>query len=68
MTLAPQEFMRRFLIHVLPKGFHRIRHYATTGSWPTARAETTARARELLAVAAPEVETDNTATTDLAAL
>jgi Putative transposase len=26
MTLALQEFMRRFLIHVLPKGFHRIRH------------------------------------------
>ena len=27
MTLAPGEFIRRFLIHVLPKGFHRIRHY-----------------------------------------
>jgi Putative transposase len=27
MTLAPAEFIRRFLIHVLPKGFHRIRHY-----------------------------------------
>jgi hypothetical protein len=27
MTLAPQEFMRRFLLHVLPTGFHRIRHY-----------------------------------------
>jgi len=27
MTLAPQEFMRRFLLHVLPDGFHRIRHY-----------------------------------------
>lgn len=27
MTLAPQEFMRRFLLHVLPRGFHRIRHY-----------------------------------------
>jgi len=27
MTLAPQEFMRRFLLHVLPSGFHRIRHY-----------------------------------------
>lgn len=27
MTLAPQEFMRRFLLHVLPGGFHRIRHY-----------------------------------------
>ena len=27
MTLAPDEFIRRFLLHVLPKGFHRIRHY-----------------------------------------
>ena len=27
MTLAPDEFMRRFLLHVLPSGFHRIRHY-----------------------------------------
>jgi Putative transposase len=27
MTLHPHEFIRRFLIHVLPKGFHRIRHY-----------------------------------------
>src|SRR5262249_29644046 len=27
MTLSPQEFMRRFLLHVLPAGFHRIRHY-----------------------------------------
>jgi hypothetical protein len=27
MTLAPEEFMRRFLLHVLPSGFHRIRHY-----------------------------------------
>jgi hypothetical protein len=27
MTLASDEFIRRFPIHVLPKGFHRIRHY-----------------------------------------
>jgi len=27
MTLSPEEFMRRFLLHVLPSGFHRIRHY-----------------------------------------
>jgi Putative transposase len=26
MTLTPHEFIRRFLMHVLPKGFHRIRH------------------------------------------
>ena len=28
MNLATQEFIRRFLIHVLPQGFHHIRHYA----------------------------------------
>ena len=27
MTLGADEFIRRFLLHVLPKGFHRIRHY-----------------------------------------
>jgi Putative transposase len=27
MALQPAEFIRRFLLHVLPKGFHRIRHY-----------------------------------------
>ena len=27
MTLTADEFIRRFLLHVLPKGFHRIRHY-----------------------------------------
>ena len=27
MMLATHEFIRRFLIHVLPSGFHRIRHY-----------------------------------------
>ncbi|TIV57535.1 MAG: IS91 family transposase, partial [Mesorhizobium sp.] len=27
MTLATDEFIRRFLLHVLPRGFHRIRHY-----------------------------------------
>ncbi len=27
MTLSPEEFMRRFLLHVLPSGLHRIRHY-----------------------------------------
>jgi len=32
MTLAPEEFIRRFLIHVLPAGFHRIRHYGLLAS------------------------------------
>jgi Putative transposase len=36
MTLAPDEFIRRFLLHVLPKGFHRIRHYYKFSAvfWP----------------------------------
>jgi hypothetical protein len=49
MTLAPAEFIRRFLIHVLPKGFHRIRHYGLLAN--ANRRKTIARARELLAVA-----------------
>src|SRR5712691_4781780 len=32
MTLTPSEFIRRFLLHVLPKGFHRIRHYGLLAS------------------------------------
>jgi hypothetical protein len=48
MTLAPDEFIRRFLLHVLPKGFHRIRHYGLLAS---ATCKTNiARARELIAV------------------
>ena len=49
MTLEPQEFMRRFLLHVLPSGFHRIRHYGLIAN--NARKEKLARARELLQVA-----------------
>jgi hypothetical protein len=48
MTLAINEFIRRFLIHVLPAGFHRIRHYGLFAS--SKRADNIARARELLAV------------------
>ncbi len=51
MTLAPHEFIRRFLIHVLPKGLHRIRHYGLLAG--PARAGNLARMRELLAVPAP---------------
>ena len=54
MTLDAGEFIRRFLIHVLPKGFHRIRHYGLFAS--ANRAETIARARELLGLAAPVAE------------
>ena len=49
MTLAPDEFMRRFLLHVLPGGFHRIRHYGLIAN--NARTEKLALARELLQVA-----------------
>ncbi len=51
MTLAADEFIRRFLLHVLPRGFHRIRH---TGLFANGgRAENLALARKLLDVAAP---------------
>ena len=46
MTLAPHEFIRRFLMHVLPAGFHRIRYYGLLASGK--RADNIARARELL--------------------
>jgi len=52
MKLSAHEFIRRFLIHVLPKGFHRIRHYGLFAG--TKRAANIARARELLNVPAPK--------------
>jgi hypothetical protein len=52
MTLATDEFIRRFLIHVLPKGFHRIRHYGLFAK--SSCADNIAHARELLTVAKPE--------------
>ena len=48
MTLSAEEFMRRFLLHVLPSGFHRIRHYGLLAN--AARRNNLARARELLHV------------------
>ena len=51
MTIAADEFIRRFLIHVLPKGFHRIRHYGLLAG--TTRKASLALARHLLAVAPP---------------
>jgi hypothetical protein len=51
MTLAADEFIRRFLLHVLPKGFHRIRHYGLLAS--SGRQASLALARKLLAVAPP---------------
>ncbi len=51
MTLTADEFIRRFLLHVLPKGFHRIRHYGLLAS--ARRRDNIARARELLAAPPP---------------
>jgi hypothetical protein len=57
MRLQPHEFIRRFLLHVLPKGFHRIRHYGLFAS--TNRAQSIARARALLKVAPPAADPQN---------
>ena len=54
ITLAPDEFIRRFLMHVLPKGFHRIRHYGLLAS-ATCKANV-ARARELIAAPSPSID------------
>ncbi len=54
MTLAAHEFIRRFLIHVLPSGFHRIRHYGLFANG--GRVRNIARARALLRAPAPEIE------------
>jgi len=54
MTLAADEFIRRFLLHNLPKGFHRIRHYGLLASGT--RKDNLERARQLLAVAPPAAD------------
>jgi hypothetical protein len=54
MTLAADEFIRRFLLHVLPKRFHRIRHYGLLAS-PGSKANI-GRARELIAASMPAVD------------
>jgi hypothetical protein len=54
MTLAADEFIRRFLLHVLPKGFHRIRHYGLLAS--AGCKANIARARELIAASMPAVD------------
>jgi predicted Zn-ribbon and HTH transcriptional regulator len=62
MTLPAHEFIRRFLIHVLPQGFHRIRHYGLFANG--GRTRNIARARELLGVPTPVLETDDIHTAD----
>jgi len=54
MTLTPDEFIRRFLLHVLPNGFHRIRHYGLLAS-ATCKANV-ARAKELITAPLPSID------------
>ncbi|KON80788.1 IS91 family transposase [Azoarcus sp. PA01] len=61
MTLAADEFMRRFLLHVLPTGFHRIRHYGLLAN--AGRLQNLARARTLLDVPRPEPVDNESAVT-----
>ena len=64
MTLATDEFIRRFLLHVLPKGFHRIRHYGLFANG--GRSKNLVRLRELLDLPAtpdhtePDTQADDT--------
>jgi hypothetical protein len=55
MTLGTHEFIRRFLLHVLPKGFHRIRHYGLLAG--STRRTNLALVRALLSVVPPEDDT-----------
>jgi hypothetical protein len=57
MTLDAHEFVRRFLLHVLPDGFHRIRHYGFLANG--VRVAAIANARALLGAAAPDQPTSN---------
>ncbi len=54
MTLSPGEFIRRVLIHVLPKGLHRIRHYGLFAS--AGKAENLTRMRQMLGTPEPALD------------
>ena len=56
MSLATREFIRRFLMHTLPDGFHRIRYYGFAANGR--RSEKLALCRQLLDIEAPRVEDD----------
>jgi hypothetical protein len=60
MTLSPDEFMRRFLLHVLPSGFHRIRHYGLLAN--AGRRRQLACVRLLKALPPEQVSDDKSAT------
>jgi hypothetical protein len=63
MTLCTDEFIRRFLMHVLPKGFHRIRHYGLFAQ-PSC-ADNIARARRLLTASQDEITSADAANVEL---
>jgi hypothetical protein len=62
MTLSAEEFIRRFLLHVLPHGFHRIRYYGFQGN--RYRKEKLDQCRQLLGMPIPEVPTESSETRD----
>ncbi len=62
MTLSAEEFIRRFLLHVLPHGFHRIRYYGFLGN--RFRQEKLARCRQLLGMTVPQVTPKQSAHSD----
>jgi hypothetical protein len=62
MTLETPEFIRRFLLHLLPSGFHRIRHYGLFANG--GRTENLARAHELLDVPPPQDQSEPDITAD----
>src|SRR6202045_609427 len=64
MTLATDEFIRRFLMHILPKGFHRIRHYGLLANG--SRAANVAKARALLNLPKPDAIPDDPKSADAA--
>jgi hypothetical protein len=63
MTLSADEFMRRFLLHGLPNGFHRIRHYGLLAN--AGRRENLAKARHALHAPPPEPVSEKTDETPL---
>jgi hypothetical protein len=65
MKLDVAEFIRRFLLHVLPKGFHRIRHYGLLATG--IRTENVKRARALLDAAAPRSDASDLVSKDAVA-
>jgi len=64
MTLSADEFMRRFLLHVLPAGLHRIRHYGLLAN--AGRRAHLAQARQLLHVVPATVEPPSAAVAPVA--